>query len=51
MIRNQGILANFIYRPRTDLLFSTEYHYLKSFALGNQNFDASQVNLMMGVLF
>jgi len=51
LIRNQGILANFIYRPRTDLLFSTEYHYLKSFALGNQNFDASQVNLMMGVLF
>lgn len=51
LIRNQGILANFIYRPRTDLLFSGEYHYLKTFALGNQSFDASQVNLMMGVLF
>ncbi len=51
LIRNQGVLANFIYRPRTDLLFSMEYHYLKAFALGNQSFDASQINLMMGVLF
>jgi len=49
--RNQGTLANVIYRPRTDLLFSAEYHYLKTFSLYPTDWTASQINLIMGVLF
>lgn len=51
LIRNQGSLANVIFRPRSDLLFSAEYHYLKTFAVSNQNWTAGQVNLIMGILF
>ncbi len=49
--RNQGSIANVIYRPRSDLLFSAEYHYLKTFSLYPTNWTASQINLIMGVLF
>jgi len=51
LIRNQGSLFNVIYRPRSDLLFSAEYHYLKTFATGNEDYTANQLNLIMGVLF
>jgi Skp family chaperone for outer membrane proteins len=51
LIRNQGSLVNVIYRPRSDLLFSAEYHYLKTFSIGFGDYTASQFNLMMGVLF
>ncbi len=50
-VRNQGAQGNVIYRPRADLLFSAEYHYLKTFNIANENYSANQVNLMMGVLF
>lgn len=49
--RNQGSIANVIYRPRSDLLFSAEYHYLKTFSLYPTDWTASQLNLIMGVLF
>ncbi len=51
LIRNQGSMANVIFRPRSDLLFSAEYHYLKTFSIGFGDYTASQFNLMMGVLF
>jgi hypothetical protein len=51
LVRNQGVLGNVIYRPRADLLFSAEYHYLKTFNIANDSYSASQVNLMMGILF
>jgi hypothetical protein len=51
LARNQGSLANVIFRPRSDLLFSAEYHYLKTFSIGAPDNTASQVNLIMGVLF
>lgn len=47
---NRGALANFIYRPRSDLLFSGEYRHLRTSEIGIIN-SADQVNLMMGVLF
>src|SRR5262249_22999451 len=43
-------MANFIYRPRSDLLFSGEYRHLRTTEIGGIN-SADQVNLMMGVLF
>jgi hypothetical protein len=51
LTRNRGIIGNAIFRPRADLLFSAEYHYLKTFNIANDAYTASQVNLMMGVLF
>jgi hypothetical protein len=47
---NRGELVNFIYRPRSDLLFSAEYRHLRTAQIGALNM-ADQVNLIMGVLF
>ena len=51
VVRNRGILANVIARPRSDLLFSAEYRHLAANALQNNNHTATQINLVMGVLF
>jgi len=51
VVRNRGILANVIARPRSDLLFSAEYRHLAADALLNNNHTANQINLVMGVLF
>jgi outer membrane murein-binding lipoprotein Lpp len=51
LARNRGSLVNFVYRPRSNLLFSTEYRYLRTFHIDNENYPAGQVNLMMGILF
>jgi hypothetical protein len=47
---NRSAMANFIYHPRSDLLFSGEYRHLRTSEIGALN-NADQVNLMMGVLF
>jgi len=47
---NRSAMANFIYRPRSDLLLSGEYRHLRTSEIGVLN-KADQVNLMMGVLF
>ena len=47
---NRSAMANFVYRPRSDLLLSGEYRHLRTSELGVLN-NADQVNLMMGVLF
>lgn len=49
--RNQVALANLIFRPRSNLLFSTEYRHLKTFHINDNSYSASQLNLMMGILF
>jgi len=51
VVRNRGVLANIIARPRSDLLFSAEYRHLAADALSNNNHTANQVNLVMGILF
>ena len=51
LVQNRSGLVNFIYRPRSNLLFSTEYRYLQSFGLYSVNNSADQINMMMGVLF
>lgn len=51
LTRNQGVFANVIYRPRSDLLFSLEYRRLKTFNIYDDNATAGQVNLGMGILF
>jgi hypothetical protein len=49
--RNLGSLVNFIYRPRSNLLFSSEYRRLLTSRMASDNYAAGQVNLVMGVLF
>jgi regulator of replication initiation timing len=47
---NRSEMLNFIYRPRSDLLFSGEFRHLRTTQIGNY-YSADQVNLIMGVLF
>lgn len=47
---NRSEMMNFIYRPRSDLLFSGEYRHLRTSQTLNY-YSADQINLMMGVLF
>ena len=49
--QNRGALINFIYRPRSDLIFSGEYRHLRTFEISAGSPTAEQVNLTMGVLF
>jgi hypothetical protein len=51
LARNRSGFANFIYRPRSDLLFSAEYRRIDTFAIPNALNSAGHLNLMMGVLF
>lgn len=47
---NRSEMANVIFRPRSDLLFSGEYRHLRTSTIGAIN-QADQVNVVMGVLF
>jgi hypothetical protein len=49
--RNRGSFVNFIYRPRSDLLFSAEYRHLTTYTIDGSGNNADHLNLMMGVLF
>jgi TolA-binding protein len=51
LARNQGSFVNFIYRPRSDLLFSAEYRHLTTYTIYGSGNNADHLNLMMGVLF
>lgn len=51
LAENRSAFVNFIYRPRSNLLFSTEYRFLQSFPLYGSAENAEQINMMMGVLF
>jgi len=51
LAQNRSGLVNFIYRPRSDLLFSAEYRHLRTFDLAAHSPTAEQVNLIMGFLF
>ena len=51
MTENRSALVNFIYRPRSNLLFSTEYRHLRTTYLDDNAYSSEQVNVMMGILF
>jgi hypothetical protein len=51
LARNRSSLLNFIYRPRSDLLFSAEYRRLRTFSILGNSDASGQVNLSIGVLF
>jgi hypothetical protein len=51
LTRNQVAMGNFIYHPRSDLLFSLEYRYLRTSYFPAEQYTAGQLNLSIGVLF
>jgi hypothetical protein len=50
-VQNRGALVNFVFRPRSSLLFSAEYGHLRTYQLNDVSNNADQFNLIMGVLF
>jgi hypothetical protein len=51
MVQNRGALVNFVFRPRSNLLFSGEYGHLRTAQLNDVSNTADQFNLIMGILF
>jgi hypothetical protein len=49
--RNLSPFVNFIYQPRSNILFSVEYRYLKTFYFADEPYDAHHVNISLGYLF
>ena len=49
--KNRSGLLNFIYHPRSDLVFSLEYRHLRSFRALNDNRSAEHINMGIGILF
>jgi hypothetical protein len=51
LVRNRGGLVNAILRPRSDLVFSLEYHRIQTFQVPKVSLTASDINLGAGVIF
>ena len=49
--RNRGAFGNFVFRPRSDLVFSAELRRLRTFPIYTSSSAINQVNLAMGILF
>jgi hypothetical protein len=49
--RNLSPFANFIYRPRSDVVLSLEYRYLRTSVFGSGSNTANIVNASVGYLF
>jgi hypothetical protein len=49
--RNQMLFANYIFRPRSDLLFSAEYRRLRTYEITGAPNSAGQIGLAVGFLF
>ena len=51
LTRNLSPLVNFIYQIRSDILFSTEYRYLKTSVLDSASNSANHINFSLGYIF
>jgi hypothetical protein len=49
--RNQMLFANYIFKPRSDLLFSAEYRRLRTYEVTGSPNTAGQIGLAIGFLF
>jgi hypothetical protein len=49
--RNQMLFANYIFRPRSDLLFSAEYRRFRTYQIVGAPDTAGQIGLAVGFLF
>lgn len=51
LVRNRTYMANVIFRPRSNLVLSTEYRHIRSFPLGEDERTMNHLNLGVGILF
>jgi hypothetical protein len=51
LARNSVLLANTIFRPRSNLLFALEYRHLRTTTLNGNNQQGNHLNLAVGVSF
>ncbi|HTP68706.1 MAG TPA: hypothetical protein VMJ35_07350 [Dongiaceae bacterium] len=49
--KNQSAMVNFLYQPRSDIVFSVEYRRLKTFALDANATSANVINFSLGYIF
>jgi hypothetical protein len=49
--RNRGALGNVVFRPRSDLVLSTELRRLRTYPVYSTSSSTNQVNLSIGILF
>src|SRR5579859_3416823 len=49
--RNEMMFANYIFRPRSDLVFSAEYRRIRTYEINGGPDIASQIGLALGFLF
>jgi len=49
--RNRSAFFNFIYKIRSDVLFSMEYRRLSTLEIGNDSYQANVINLSLGYVF
>ena len=49
--QNRAALVNFVYRPKSNLLLSSEYRHLQTAQVQGGSYTAEQVNMIIGVLF
>ncbi len=49
--RNVSPFVNFIYQVRSDVLFSVEYRYLKTYELDDGAYSANHINVSLGYIF
>ena len=49
--RNQTLFANYIFKPRSDVLFSVEYRRLRTYDVTGPADTANQLGLAVGFLF
>jgi hypothetical protein len=49
--RNQMLFVNYVFKPRSDLLFSAEYRRIRTYGITGSPDIASQVGLALGFLF
>jgi hypothetical protein len=51
IVRNVGSLGNIIYRPRSNVILSTEYRHISTAGIFGDHNSANQLNMIMGILF
>jgi hypothetical protein len=49
--KNQSAFVNFIYQPRSDIVFSLEYRKIRTYLLDSTSNSANLVNLSVGYIF
>jgi hypothetical protein len=51
LTKNVSYFVNFVYRPRSDVIFSTEYRHLKTFVLDSSPNVANIMSFSLGYIF